>query len=251
MSFPPHKLPIWFSQRNDIERLQHAWHAEFEKRASGGGVALSGFHYQFLVAIHDSLRAWLALPASERTRPKVFTECLSDILDRSSNDVILVTQVKRTRRSDAFQDALNELWLIYNLALKITPALIPYLGFRILSSKTELRDYIRVVNKWGPSEQHPSGIVEDFRKRLTVQLFSDPQDEVLALLANNLRAPDPTGYVQRWLGGLLAAASKEGTTGSRTQRNRFGMIYSRSRILHRSHRKVSTYGPIKIKPQRK
>lgn len=171
MSFPPHKLPVWFSDHNDIERLQHAWQAEFERRAMGGSSALSGFHYQFLVALHDTIRAWLDRPASERSRPKIFTECLSDILDRSSNDVILVTQVKRTRRSDSFQDALNELWSIYELALKTTPNLMPYLHFRVLSSNAKLKDYQSVVNQWYPNGQHPSGTVEVFRERLTVQLF--------------------------------------------------------------------------------
>ena len=101
-------VPIWFSHHKDIERLQQAWQTEFEKRATGGAIALSGFHYQFLIALHDTLRAWLNGSATDRSRPKVLTECLSDILDKSSNDIILVTQVKRVTRSDSFRDALNE-----------------------------------------------------------------------------------------------------------------------------------------------
>jgi tetratricopeptide (TPR) repeat protein len=206
--------PIWFSHAKEIELLQHAWQTEFEKRASGGTLALAGFHYQFLVALHDTLRAWLDRSSPERSRPKVFTECLSDILDRSSNDIILVTQVKRTTRPDSFRDALTELWLIYHLATETSPNLVPYLRFRVLSSKSDVKDYERVLNQWYPSDQRSlSSAVGVFRERVTVQLFSDPQDEILGLLANNLRAQDPFGYVQRWLGILLAAAGKKGTTG--------------------------------------
>lgn len=204
-------LPVWISRYKEIEGLQHAWQTEFEKRASGGAIALSGFHYQFMVALHDTLRAWLARPPFERTRPKVLTECLSDILEKSSNNIILVTQVKRTIRSDSFHDALTELWLINDLALKTVPNLVPYLRFRILSSKTELQDLERAVSKWSPAEQFSSDVeLESFRNRVAVQLFSDPEDEVLSLLANNLRATDPTGYVQQWLGQLIAAASRGG-----------------------------------------
>jgi tetratricopeptide (TPR) repeat protein len=209
-------LPVWLSHHNDIEHLQRAWQTEFEKRADGGSAALSGFHYQFLIALHDTLRAWLDRPAFERSRPSVLTECLSDILDQSSNDIVLVTQVKRTRRSDNLHDALSELWLIYDLALRASPRLVPYLRFRILSSKAELKDFDRALSQWNPEKPRSrEADFEVFRKSVTAQLFSDPEDEILALLANDLRATDPTGYAQRWLGVLLEAASEEGNAGFR------------------------------------
>jgi tetratricopeptide (TPR) repeat protein len=142
---------------------------------------------------------------------------LSDILDKSSNDIVLVTQVKRTNRSNGFHDALTELWLIYELALQTTPNLIPYLRFRILSKNSELKDFERALSKWHPSKQQPVGLdLEVFRQKVTVQLFSDPEDEVLALLANKLRATEPIAYVHRWLGLLLSAASREGASGFET-----------------------------------
>jgi tetratricopeptide (TPR) repeat protein len=210
-------IPVWFSHYEEIERLQRAWQTEFAKRARGGAAALSGFHYQFLIALHETLRAWLDRPAIEHGRRAALVECLSDILDHSSNDILLVTQVKRTVRSDSVHDALNELWLIYDLALRTTPNLIPYLRFRILSSKTELKDFGRALSRWHPDKPHsPEADLEVFRQSVTTQLFFDPEEKVLALLANTLRATDPTGYAQRWLGMLLEAASYEGASGFKT-----------------------------------
>lgn len=209
----PDDLPIWASHYDDIERLRRAWETKFENRAYGGAISLSGFHYQLLVTLHDTLEAWWKRPGHEQSRPTVLAECLSDILDNSTNDIVLVTQVKRTTRADSFHDALTELWLIYELALETTPSLIPHLRFRILSSKTELKDFERALSNWHPV-QHPAGPeLEVFRQRVTVQLFSNPEDEVLAFLAKRLRATDPTGYVQRWMGKLLSAASKKRLSG--------------------------------------
>jgi tetratricopeptide (TPR) repeat protein len=202
--------PVWVSHYKDIERLQSSWIKVFKKRATGGAISLSGFHYQFLITLHDTLVAWLSKPNFERDRPSIFTECLSDILDKSSDEIILVTQVKLTRRSDSLKDALTELWLIYDLATKITPNLSPYLRFRILSMKAELQNFESVISNWLPDEQDCS--IDDiklFREKVTVELFSDPEDEILALLASKFYATDPVGYLDRWLGKLLAAASKE------------------------------------------
>ena len=204
-------LPVWISHHNDIDLLRRQWYAEFEKRALGGALALSGFHYQFLVTLHDTLQAWLARSESDRNTPAVFSEFLSDIFERSPADVIIVSQVKRTTRTDSFQDALTELWLIYDLALRVTPSLVPYLRFRILSRKTELKDHEKTLQQWYPSEQAPEFSVETFRGKVTVHVFSNPEDEILGLLANDFKATDPSGYVQRWLGELLAAASKSPT----------------------------------------
>lgn len=207
-------LPEWAKRHDEIERLQATWRTQFEKRAAGGTVSLSGFHYQFLIALHDTLRAWRDRPVEERGRPSVLTECLSDILDSSSNDIVLVTQVKRVSRSGSFQDALTELWLVYDLALKVTPNLVPHLRFRVLSRTSELKDFESALKSWHPDELSTASFdLEIFRQRVTVELFFDPEDEILALLANELHATEPTAYVHRWLGLLLSAAKNQDVSG--------------------------------------
>jgi hypothetical protein len=180
-------------------------------QAGGGAEATAGFHFQFVAVLHASTRAWLKLPPTKRFDPTVFSECVSDAIDVTDPGIVLVTQAKRTQTSKSVKRALDELWLVYRVALFDTPDLLPRLQFRILSARAELKNAKTSIGSW-----HPDGVpakdpaVSNFKALVDAEHRPDPESELLALLANDFAAPDPVGIVQRWTGRLLEAAVRTG-----------------------------------------
>jgi hypothetical protein len=81
----------------DLDQLQKLWKQHYPHRARGGIDAISGFNFQFLMLLQDAVEAWLAESAFQQRAPSVFTEILSDVLDRSKPDIILLTQANGPR----------------------------------------------------------------------------------------------------------------------------------------------------------
>jgi predicted RNA-binding protein with RPS1 domain len=191
----------------ELHLLKTAWEAAFPRQATGGERAVAGFHYQFLQVLLETVRGWLTLAPDRRGMPTVLAEWLSDIVNATDPDVIVVTQVKYTQGSGMVATALGDLWRIHQVALRATPDLFPRLRFRILSARASLKDVEGAIRRW-PAEDAAENdqALNDFRSRLQVDLQSDPEDDLLALLANEFRAERPLATVQAWLGRLLEAA---------------------------------------------
>lgn len=190
-----------------LARLKEAWGSN--PRSAGGEHALAGFDYQFLLILLKMVERWLALPADERHRTSILTEYLSDILDATELDRVIITQVKLTQSSGSVRAALDELWAIYQLALQETPALVPQLEFQIVSEQAELKDVGGSVQRWSP-QSSPAPEVDAFRKAVHTGLVEAPRTKLLELLAGQLRSADPQLLVQRWLGMLIDAGSSSG-----------------------------------------
>ena len=124
--------------RGDIKLLEEKWAYEYPRRAKGGVAALSGFYYQFVLFLLEAVKRWINLPSGKEDLG-VFTECLSDILNLTGQNIVIISQVKRTVTSKSIKDALEELWEIYRISLKETPNLSSRLRFRILSSSVVLQ----------------------------------------------------------------------------------------------------------------
>lgn len=191
----------------ELHHLKTAWEAAFPRQAAGGEHAIAGFHFQFLQVLLETVRGWLTLPPDRRGTPTVLAEWLSDIVSATGPDLVVVTQVKYTQGSGMVTTALADLWRIYRVASRVTPALLPRLRFRILSARASLKDVDSAIRKWRAEDTaEDDTALNDFRSRLTAELQTDPEDDLLALLANEFRAERPLATVQAWLGRLLEAA---------------------------------------------
>ena len=194
--------------QSDLGHLKKKWSQKYPRRISGGVAAVAGFHYQFLTYLLESVNAWLGLEY-EKDKPQVFTECISDIISSHKQNVVLITQVKITQSSKHIRDALSELWEINKLALEETPDLVKRLQFRILSARKGLKNVRRSIENWRPSHAELGDKeLKDFQTRTQADIFSYPEDELLSLLANKLKARRPRETIQRWLGYLLRAGDK-------------------------------------------
>src|SRR4051794_1499133 len=94
----------------EFDHLRRLWSAT---HAGKGGVsALVGFKYQLAAALLELVRK-----ARTPNPKRVFVEALSDIVSEEGG-YLVVTQVKLSLHSAAFQKALKELWEINALANK-------------------------------------------------------------------------------------------------------------------------------------
>ncbi len=193
-----------------LRRLEKHWEDTYPERALGGIRAAAGFRYQFLAALLALVRSWLERPANEQARPNVFVESLSDTV-QLDDDVVLVTQVKRTRASAKVRAALDELWLINELARERTPDLIPRLRFRVLAAHSVSGNVDNWVTNWRPDGDVDEERLATFKEGIETTLEPNPEDDLLGLLVNKLEAADPLGLVLKWLGGLQEAAEDPAT----------------------------------------
>ncbi len=193
-----------------LRRLEKHWEEEYHERALGGIRAAAGFRYQYLTALLALVRSWLARPDDEKARPAVFVESLSDTVQLGA-DVVLVTQVKRTRASNRVREALEEFWLIDGLARRRVPELVPRLRFRILALRTKGGNVGNWIANWRPEGDVDEALLAEFKEGIETEVAPSPEEEILALLANELGAADPLGLVLKWLGALQEAAESPPT----------------------------------------
>jgi len=192
-----------------LHRLKVAWEAAYPRQATGGERAIVGFHYQFLQTLFETAKAYLTLPPARRGTPTVSSEWLSDLTNASDSEVFVITQVKYTQSSGMVISALADLWRIHDVASTSTPDLLPRLRFRVLSARSFLKNVSKTIENWSPD-----GIADDdpslsaFRSRIQIELHSDPENDLLALLANEFCAENPLAIMQAWLGRLLEAAAE-------------------------------------------
>lgn len=98
-------------------------------------MSLAGYRFQLLVAIRDTVRAFLQ---GHVDNPSVFVETVSDICQRLSGGEVLFTQVKSTGGS--VSGALEELWAIHMLATRELPDVLRTLRYRILCAHWTLKN---------------------------------------------------------------------------------------------------------------
>jgi hypothetical protein len=195
------------SELRELRALADAWTDEFPRRSAGGINALSGFSYQFLVVLYETVSAWLECERAERLRPQVFTEKLSDVV-RRDGERVTVTQVKRRHARATVASALDELWTVREVAARATPGLLARLRFRILAATGDVDIAHATIAGWTPREGCAPSELSAFQSAVEVAQLHDPETELLALLANEFRPRDPLGYVHRWLGVLVGAAEQ-------------------------------------------
>jgi hypothetical protein len=118
--------------QKDLVALRRAF-AETPQQ-KGGGRALSGFAYQMQTALLALLKAWTSNPKRFAANPDLaplLVEALSDYTELSTA-AIVCCQVKRTLRPTTARKALEEFWLILQIAKDNELPIVDALNFRIV-----------------------------------------------------------------------------------------------------------------------
>jgi hypothetical protein len=182
----------------EFQRLREAWERAHPRRATGGVVSVRGFLYQFQSALRDAVRAWAADPTSV-----VHVESVSDIAGQRPGGRWTITQVKRTGSSAAFDKALEELWTVYEIAIRETPALAPRLTFEIRCARWELVDVARVLSNWAPATSTPQDVLGAFRAQVMPTIDPHPLHDLVEDLVRHTGAVDPLAFAERWTARLM------------------------------------------------
>jgi hypothetical protein len=205
---PPLAASAWgtlLSLGKELSVLEQQWNLREPARASGGVIAIRGFHYQFLVVLLESLKWWNEAPEELRGYPTVFGQILSDAVALTPQ-AIVATQVKRSLTASTLQRALEELWAIHRLACQETPELLHRLRHVVVAAQKTIHNIAERLALWTPDGYHDDDpLVTRFREVITVKFASNPLDDLLALLANSFRAAEPLEQVHAWLGRMVSA----------------------------------------------
>ncbi len=200
-----------FSRLYQLNELRNAWDQEYPKRSSGGKLALSGFEHQFLLTLLKIVNRWKKLTETERqdliTQQSILAEAVSDITELEE-DTITITQVKRTLSGKALKMAIEELWDIFDLALKITPNLAEHLRFVILGQLEQHQHPEQVIQEWKPkSPEYLPERLAIFKTLVNYQIVANPKEDLATELQTLARDEDVETTIARWLGYLLGLGS--------------------------------------------
>lgn len=188
----------------ELCELEHRWRQSMQHQAGGGRYAMAGFHYQLLSTLLQTVQRFVA--DNGATAQSVIAECLSDI--RSiDGDTVVITQVKRRQTGRSVRAALDELWMINQLAADL-PGLREDLRFKIQAAASELVSVSAVIDSWR-SRQNDTAALDDFVARVEVEMVTDPGRELHALLHEQLKAPDPVGLARRWVARLMEGTASD------------------------------------------
>lgn len=188
-----------------LARLSRAWEAEHPRRAVGGAHALSGFSFQFSLALLETLERWRGLAGDRRANPGVFVELLSDVVQKSVGGSLRVTQVKRTQTPSAIRAGLEDLQSVYDVAAVELPEHLSRLELELAFRTGRPEEAWPVIDAW--VEEDPdarAGLVES----VLVNQYPDPENRIYALLVNGFNAAEPVALLHRWLGGMMSAAGQ-------------------------------------------
>lgn len=208
-------LDLFRSTQNQLEMLRTAW--ERTPQSKGGVVNLRGFHYQLATTLVQLVRNWSGKSEVERSRPwtGLVVEGLSD-WTAEGGDGIVVCQVKLTQDSGAVLRALEEFWLIDQIASTTVPQLHTRLKFLILSRQVvrsksgTLYDASRTIERWNPAGETDEEKLKSFRRKVSATVAPDPEIELLAILANRFHATDPLERFTTWVGRLVRGSTSQG-----------------------------------------
>lgn len=196
-----------FSQ---LDELRSEWERQYPERAEGGQVALTGFNHQFLLTLWKIVVKWKASDKVDRQdlrkAQEVLAEAISDITE--AGRVVTFTQVKRTLSEKALRDALEELWLVFNLAFDCTPELAKHLRFVISGQYEGEESPEKVIRGWRTrSPEYPQEKLKIFKDRVYHQIVADPKEDLATELQTLARDEDSETTIARWLGYLLQIGS--------------------------------------------
>ncbi|KKD39838.1 MAG: ATP-binding protein [Limnoraphis robusta] len=195
---------------SDLDELRGAWQEIYPQQAEGGLQALSGFDHQFLLTLLKIVRQWKKASEAERQDPntshEVLAEAISDITE--AGKFVTLTQVKQTLSDSAVSKALEEFWLIFNLASERTPNLLKHLRF-VISGKFEgNRNINDIIKGWKTKTKDiDSKKLNEFKARVNHELIAEPRTDLTAELENLSRDEDTETTIGRWLGYLLQLGS--------------------------------------------
>lgn len=188
-----------------LARLSRAWEASHPRKASGGAYALSGFNFQFSLALLEVLERWVGLEGDRRAIPTLFVELLSDVVKGTLGGPLVVTQAKRTQSPAAIRAGLEDLQSVYDVAAAEVPEHLSRIELELAFRTGRPEDAWPVIEAWAEEDPVARGAVVD---AVSVNLYPDPENRIYALLVNKLDAPEPVALSFRWLGGLMAAAGQ-------------------------------------------
>lgn len=188
-----------------LARLSRAWEAKHSRKASGGAYALSGFGFQFSLALLEVLERWVALEGGDRAVPTVFVELLSDVVKGTLGGPLVVTQVKSSQSPAAIRRGLEDLQTVYEVAATEVPKELSRIELELAFRKGKPGDAWPVVEAWAAEDPEARGPVA---AAVSVNVYPDPENRIYSLLVNKLNAPEPVTLFYRWLGGMMAAAGK-------------------------------------------
>ncbi len=197
-----------------LNELRISWEEEQAARAKGGILALSGFEHQFLLVLLKMVKQWRMSSEIERDKlgitQNVFTELLSDITEISLD--ITFTQSKITLSEKSVREAIDELWLIFSLALKKTPNLIGRLNFVISGKCDGDKSPMDIINGWGTRSGKKQGVRDQnllaiFKNSLKWESLPNPKESLIVELEKLARDEDASTTISRWLGYLLQLGS--------------------------------------------
>ena len=181
-------------------QARDAWQHAAPRRADGGIHALRGFDYQFCVFLKTLLVQWKDAPPEKRTAgPTAFTEVVSDILAVLPDGPIFVTQVKLSLSRYSLAGALDEFAQIN----KAVATVVPDLRFGICSPVKPSWDTSKAVVHWARSHGFSELEAHSFSRRIDIITESDPFDDCLAILANDLGDRNPVEHINELVGRLL------------------------------------------------
>lgn len=195
---------------SQLDELRSAWQEFYPKQAEGGLLALSGFDHQFMLTLLKIVRQWKEASEAERKDPntahEILAEAISDITEAGT--IVTLTQVKQTLSDSAIYKALEEFWLIFNLASERIPNLLEHLRF-VISGKFEgNRNTSDIIQGWGTkTKEKDSKKIGEFKARVSYELVSDPRTDLMTELENLSRDEDTETTIGRWLGYLLQLGS--------------------------------------------
>ena len=161
---------------------------------------MRGFDYQFCVFLKTLLVQWKDTPPEKRTAgPDAFTEVVSDVLTVLPDGPIFVTQVKLSLSRNSLAGALAEFAEID----KAIAAVAPDLKFAICSPIKPSWDTSKQVVHWAKSHGFSELDAHSFSRRIDILTESDPFDDCLAILANDLGDRNPVEHMNEVVGRLL------------------------------------------------
>lgn len=194
----------------DIQRLQSVLERRNPRRAAGGRNALAGLGYQAHVVILAAVRSF-AIDIDTETpaaRP-VFPETGSDYAQVIDEHTVVTCQVKQTLDSGTLKKALNELLDVYVAADEECPEIRDRLRFQITCLRRKIVDWRASAEGWADRHDDPQNRARALLKVLTLTEEPDPLAEVVCILANELRVPEPYKLVDRWVSDIIDHATGE------------------------------------------
>ena len=190
-----------------IHALIDLWRQRQPRHAHGGWWALSGFHYQLLISIQQTIDAYR--PGQSALQ---LNETLSDHLRFEANSTHwLCIQVKRRLDRRTLSAALAELWLIHILALSDAPELARDAHYEVCAEQIDGQPDAHLPD-WQPDHPAEPAQLADFLQRVQVVHRHNVRAAILTqLVSQPIYAATPLTLLESWLAhGLSIERTRDG-----------------------------------------